>query len=250
MPTYKDTKDTWNRTVSQIRWGKLIIVFIVLIIASYGLAMLLNYVEARLDIEIQRYQWVAYTIVFVAQLVTNMTIIAPVPFAVVVMVSAANTFNPVVIALIAATGGSLGELTGYYAGRLGSKLAIPESMVGYKRLEGWIHKNGFWGILILAFQPIIPFDLGGIIAGVARMPMVKFLPALWLGKFPKCLILIYSTLGVIKILPKWLLSYGDGAYGLTIIVLALIWLLVETKLMTVRLPHGKSTPDKHQNDDQ
>ena len=141
MPAYKNAKDTWNRTASQIRWGKLIIGLVFLIILSYGIAMLLNYVEARLDIEIHRYQWVAYTTVFVAQLVANMTIVAPVPFAVAIMVSAANNFNPVVIALCAATGGSLGELTGYYAGRLGRKLAIPESIVGYKRLESWIRKK-------------------------------------------------------------------------------------------------------------
>jgi membrane protein YqaA with SNARE-associated domain len=108
------------------------------------------------------------------------------------------------VALCAATGGSLGELSGYYAGRLGRKIAIPESIIGYKKIEHWVNRYGVFAIMLLAFQPVIPFDIGGLVAGAAQMPIYKFLPSLWIGKFPKYLILIYAGLGIFKFLPSWL----------------------------------------------
>jgi membrane protein DedA with SNARE-associated domain len=44
-------------------------------------------------------------------------------------------------------------------------------------------------------------EVGGINAGAAKMPVAKFLPALWVGKFPKYIILIYAGLGLIRFLP-------------------------------------------------
>jgi uncharacterized membrane protein YdjX (TVP38/TMEM64 family) len=57
-----------------------------------------------------------------------------------------------------------------------------------------------WAITFLAFQPVIPFDLGGLIAGTARMPLRKFLLGLFLGKFPKYLILAYAGVDLIHLL--------------------------------------------------
>jgi membrane protein YqaA with SNARE-associated domain len=116
------------------------------------------------------------------------------------MIAAATEWNPVMIALAASIGGTLGELSGYYAGYLGKKIAIAEYMAGYDRFAGWMHRYGMWAIFLLAFQPIIPFDIGGMIAGAARMPLRKFLPALWVGKFLKYVILCYSGIGLIQFL--------------------------------------------------
>ena len=158
-----------------------------------------------------------------------MTIMAPVPFAVAIMVSAAKEFNPVLVALCAATGGSLGELSGYYAGRLGKSIAIPDSIIGYKRLEQWLQKYGVWAIMVLAFQPIIPFDVGGIFAGVSKMPLRKFLPALWIGKFPKYVLMTYAGLGLINFFPSWMSENNTMFYCLIAVIAAFIWLLVETQ---------------------
>jgi len=119
------------------------------------------------------------------------------------MIAIATKWNPVMVALAASIGGTLGELSGYYTGYLGKKIAIDEHAVRYKRVAGWMRRYGLWAILFLAFQPVIPFDLGGLIAGGARMPLWKFLPALWAGKFLKYIILCYSGLGLIRLLPFW-----------------------------------------------
>lgn len=195
-----------TRPGSQVHWVKLLVAFIGLIIISFGFATLLQFIKSRLNLNLYEFATIAYVSVFVSCLLANMTIIAPVPFAVAIMISAAREFNPVLVALCAATGGSIGEISGYYAGRLGKKIAIPDSIVGYRLVEGWVRKYGVWAIMALAFQPIIPFDIGGLIAGLTQMPLHQFLPALWVGRFPKYVLLTYAGLGIIHFLPPWMVG--------------------------------------------
>jgi len=205
MTIFKDAQNAVTQPGSNIHWVRLLITLIGIVVLSFGLMSLINYAEARLNIDVYKLAWLAYVSVFAISLVANMTVIAPVPFAVAIMATAAQDFNPVLVALCAAVGGSIGELSGYYAGRLGRKIAIPDNIVGYQKVEYWINKYGFWAIMIIAFQPIIPFDVGGLIAGVGKMPLIKFLPALFIGKFPKYIILTYAGLGIVNFLPSWLI---------------------------------------------
>jgi membrane protein YqaA with SNARE-associated domain len=204
MTVFKDAKEMVTRPGSQVHWVRLVITFGVLVALSYGFVRLLQFVDLN-RFPLYEIASLAYISVFVASLVANLTIIAPVPFAIVIIITAATKFNPWIIALCAASGGAIGELSGYYAGRLGKKIAIPDSIFAYHRIEGWVNKYGFWAIMVIAFQPIIPFDIGGLIAGTAQMPLYKFLPALWLGKFPKYLLFAYAGVGAINFLPHWLL---------------------------------------------
>ncbi len=200
---FKDAKEMVTRPGSNIHWIRLIIAFAGVIVLSFGFAALLSYIKSRLNIDFFRYEYLAYISVFVGSLLANMTILAPVPFAVAIMGAAAKEFNPIWVAFFAALGGTLGELSGYYAGRLGKKIAIPDSIIGFQRVENWITRYGVWAISVLAFQPIIPFDIGGLVAGVAQMPVHKFLPALFAGKFPKYILLTYAALGLVNFLPDW-----------------------------------------------
>jgi membrane protein YqaA with SNARE-associated domain len=201
---WKDTREIVTKTGSQVHWVKLLVTLVGLIAISFGLAALMNLAKSRLNINLFQFELLAYVSVFAAALIANMTIIAPVPFAVAIMITAAQNYNPVLVALSGAIGGTIGELSGYYAGYWGRKIAISGSIIGYNQIEKWINKYGPLAILVIAFQPIIPFDMGGIIAGAAKMPIYKFLPALFLGKFPKYILLVYVGLGAISFLPAWL----------------------------------------------
>ncbi len=203
MSVIKETKKALTNRNSQIHWVRLVVAFAGLIGLSFGLAALLN----RWNFDLHQHAWIVYLSVFTATLLANITIIAPVPFAIVIMVNAAEHFNPLLIALIAATGGTLGEVSGYFAGRLGRKIAIPENIISNKRITLWIEKYGFWAISIIAFQPLFPFDVGGMVAGASKMPLIRFLPALFLGKFPKYVILVYASLGLISFLPPWITRF-------------------------------------------
>jgi uncharacterized membrane protein YdjX (TVP38/TMEM64 family) len=204
LTIFRDAQKQMTRQGSHVHWTRLIITIAVFIGLSFGLAALLSFIKSRLDINLLEFELLAYGSVFIATMVANATIVAPVPFAIAIMLSAAKDFNPIIVALCAATGGTIGELSGYYAGRLGRKIAIPESIVGYQKIERWINKYGFWAITVLAFQPVIPFDIGGMVAGVAKMPLYKFMPALWIGKFPKYIVLLYVGLGIFNFLPSWI----------------------------------------------
>ena len=185
----------------QIHWRRLLIALLAVIAISFGLAYLFQSLASRFEPLLHGYAWLAYLAVFVASLISNMTVLAPVPLVVAVMVAAARVWNPLLIALVASVGGAIGELSGYYAGYFGRKIAIPGNVVPYTRIEAWIQKYGPLAIFVLALQPILPFDVAGLIAGAARMPLVKFLPALWLGKLPKYILLTYAGIGLINNIP-------------------------------------------------
>ncbi len=201
MPVYKNMKDTVMKPGSQVHWVKLVIAVFGLVILSFALAYLLQRLVTRLNLPMYELAYLAYAIVFATTLVSNLTIIAPVPFAVSIMIAVATKWNPVMVALAASIGGTIGELSGYYAGYLGTKIAISDDIIKHSRIERWIQRYGMWAITFLAFQPIIPFDIAGLVAGAAKMPLHKFLLALGAGKFPKYVILIYAGLGFIHFMP-------------------------------------------------
>ena len=199
--TMRNAMNMTAKRGNQIHWVRLSVAVASLIILSFGLAYLLQDVVARLHLPLYQFGSLAYLIVFATSLAANLTIIAPVPFAVSIMVAAATEWNPALVALSASIGGTIGELSGYYAGYFGRKTAVPDNITGYSRVERWVNRHGAWAIAFLAFQPVIPFDIGGLVAGAAKMPLHKFLPALWAGRFPKYLVFVYAGVGIIGHLP-------------------------------------------------
>lgn len=202
-PSSRNDIDASVRRGAQIHWVRLGIAIIGLIVISLGLTYLLQKWVVTVRFPLRHYALLAYLVVFVTSLISNLTIIAPVPFALSIMIAAATKWNPVLVALAASVGGSLGELSGYYAGYLGKKIALSQDLIEHSRVEYWIQRYGVWAIAGLAFQPIIPFDLGGLVAGAAKMPLRKFLLALFAGKFPKYLIFTYAGIGLIHFIPPW-----------------------------------------------
>ena len=172
-----------------------------LLALSFGLAYLLQNVVAHFELQLKGFAWLAYLSVFATTLVCNFTVIVPVPIATSIMIAAASNWNPVMVALADSIGGTLGELSGYYAGYLGKRIAVAEHVAGYNRVADWMNRYGSWAIFFLALQPILPFDIGGLVAGASKMPLYKFLPALWAGKFIKYTTLCYSGIGLINFLP-------------------------------------------------
>ncbi len=187
--------------VRKNRWVKLGVLFVILVAFSFALAALFDYLLSPLEDRLQDFAWLAYLIVFATNLLSNLTVIAPVSVGVAIMLAAAKTYNPALIALFAAAGGTLGELGGYYAGTLGKKVLVSEYPEAYERVTGWVKRYGMWAISFLAFQPILPFDIAGLVAGASRMPVMKFLLACFLGKFPKYLMIIYFFTQVTEFVP-------------------------------------------------
>jgi len=56
------------------------------------------------------------------------------------MIAAATRWDPVMVSLFARIGGAIGELSGYYAGYLGKRIAIAEDLPGYHRIANWTNR--------------------------------------------------------------------------------------------------------------
>lgn len=190
--------------VEQIKRNKWLLATIYAVIVlglSVGLYFLLRYLMAYFNLSVEGLATTAYLVVFVTTLVSNASIIVPVPIFVAVMITAASKWNPIIVALIASSAGTLGEITGYYAGYLGKKIIVTETTPGYEKLVGWMKRHGPLAIFLLSLQPILPFDIAGLISGASRIPLWKFILACWAGKFPKYLLGCYFGGAVLRFLP-------------------------------------------------
>jgi membrane protein YqaA with SNARE-associated domain len=149
--------------------------------------------------QIQKLQAYGYPGIFLVSILANATIIIPVPG--VMFTSAMGAvFNPFFVALAAGAGAALGELSGYMAGFSGQ--AVVENSKNYERVVKWMLKYGDVTILVLAFIPNPLFDLAGMVAGVLKMPVVKFLTYCVIGKILKMMAFAYAGNWVIDVLGK------------------------------------------------
>jgi uncharacterized membrane protein YdjX (TVP38/TMEM64 family) len=185
-----------------VRWLKLGLTILGFLVISIGLGYLIRSFLLGFHIPLQIPLWLALLIVFGVLLVINISIL-PLPFGVAIMLVAATRWNPVLVALAGSLGASMGEFSSYFFGYLGKRIALNEETMGYKTVQNWIRKYGMWAIAFLSFQPVFPFELGGFIAGITKMPVRQFLPAIIIGKFPKYLILIYLGRTVLHFIPHF-----------------------------------------------
>lgn len=192
--------------IKRNRWLLATIYAVIILGLSFGLYLLLQRLMPSPS-QIEKLASTAYLVVFVTTLVCNASIIIPVPVFVAVMITAAkmmaevSPWGPVLVALTASSAGTLGEITGYYAGYLGKKIIVTETTPGYEKLVGWMKRHGTLAVFLLSLQPILPFDIAGLISGASRIPLWKFILPCWAGKFPKYLLACYLGPAVLNILP-------------------------------------------------
>ena len=187
---------------NKIHWRRLVLLFFGFLILSAVLGYFLQSLFSKYQIPKDISPWLVYLIIFGITLVINLSVI-PLPFALSLMIVAAHDWNPVLVALSGSLGACLGEFSSYLVGYFGTRFAIHKEAMGYKMIQGWIKRYGAWAIAFLSFQPLLPVEIGGFIAGLVKMPVKMFLPALWLGKFPKYLILIYAAKGLFHFIPHF-----------------------------------------------
>jgi len=137
--------------------------------------------------EIEGLKEYAYLGVFVVSILSSATVILPVP-GILVFIPLLATLNPALLGIAAGSGGIIGELTGYAAGYSGRNLAKPSKM--YYRVQNWMQKWGLWTVFL--FAVFLPFDVVGVVAGVLRYPLWKFMLMGWLGKMIKFIALAYA----------------------------------------------------------
>jgi uncharacterized membrane protein YdjX (TVP38/TMEM64 family) len=163
-------------------------IFIVLVL----LTILLFVFHTR----IQDFSEFGYLGIFIVSLLSNATLVFPIPG--VLFTSAMGAvFSPFWVAIAAGCGAALGELTGYLAGYSGQ--AVIERSDWYQKMIEWMKNYGNLTVFLLAFIPNPFFDLTGIAAGALRMPVAKFLFWCLLGKILKMLVFAFTGASVIAL---------------------------------------------------
>ncbi|MGE5643128.1 MAG: VTT domain-containing protein [Byssovorax cruenta] len=131
---------------------------------------------------VEQFAVLGYPGIFLIALLANATVLLPAP-GVAVIYAMGAIFNPFGVGLAAGTGGALGEISGYLAGFSGQ--AVVERTDIYNRVRPWVEKYGGWAILVLSAIPNPFFDIAGIAAGIAKMPLRTFLLFTWIGQLIK-----------------------------------------------------------------
>lgn len=131
---------------------------------------------------VEEFEQFGYAGIFLIALMANATVLLPAP-GVAIIYAMGAVFNPLWVGLAAGTGGALGELSGFLAGFSGQ--AVVEKTGIYNRFHPWVDKYGGWAILVLSAVPNPFFDVAGIAAGIAKMPLKTFLIFTWVGQIIK-----------------------------------------------------------------
>jgi membrane protein YqaA with SNARE-associated domain len=188
------------------KWLKTTIWLAGIVVLTIGMVYLLWFLESYLRIPVKEYAPLAYLIVFGATFLSSCTIIFPAPGMAIIM-AAASTWNPAIVAIVASIGGTLGELTAYYAGYLGNKIIINENLAGYNWAVSWMNKYGVWAVFLFALIPMLLFDLVGLAAGALKFPVWKFILACWAGRIPRSFVEAYIGAGIIPLIfPSWFIN--------------------------------------------
>ena len=166
-----------KRTLNIIR------VLVLLLVIAITIVLVIN------RDKLQGLQAYGYPGIFLFSILANATILIPVPG--VIFTSAMGAvFNPLWVSVAAGAGAALGELSGYLAGFSGQ--AVVEDSKRYDQGVRWMEKYGELTTLVLAFIPNPLFDLAGLIAGLLKMPVWKFLLYCTIGKILKMMMFAYA----------------------------------------------------------
>ena len=134
---------------------------------------------------------IGYGGVFVLSLIGSASILVPVPgiSAVCAGPGIAKLF-PIPVAILAAFGETIGELTGYILGFNGSQVAERRRI--YPRIKRWMERRGSIVIFISCSIPNPLFDLVAIAAGTLRYSIWRFIAAVLAGKLVKSATIAYA----------------------------------------------------------
>jgi membrane protein YqaA with SNARE-associated domain len=132
--------------------------------------------------------------VFLLNFIGSATLFLPTPAFVSVGISAIKS-NPLLVAVVGAAGASLGEGTTFLFAYTSNKFFRLEKHSWLKKLKKVIlNKWGAFVILFFAFIPNPFFDGIGIVAGLARYPIKKYLFLTFIGRLFRYILIGYIAI--------------------------------------------------------
>lgn len=175
---------------------------IALVVFIIGLSILIFIFRNKLE----NISNVGYLGLFALCLLANSTVLLPAP-SLMIAASCALIMNPVLVALVAAAGSTIGEYVGYAFGTISKDLS-PKFQRLLGRLNEKVHNDTVL-VFLLAVLPLPLFDVVGIYSGGTKMNLIKFSLVCFLGKFIK--MLVYTRMYDIL---EWAMSVAPDLGGL------------------------------------
>ena len=143
--------------------------------------------------DLEQFSRFGYFGIFLITLISSSTIFFPLPgYILWLSLIVTLDLNLALAALVGSVGGTLGEITGYYAGYAGRKLVPDEYAKQYTAAEKWMGRYGGLAIAAFAFVPLLIFDIVGLVAGSLKYNVWKFLFFCWMGRLPRSFIEVYT----------------------------------------------------------
>ena len=167
------------------RW-RVIVIPLTTILFGIGITVAMFLLRDKVD-SLGNY---GYLGAFLISMITSATIFLPVP-GIVVLFALAHSLNPLLLALVGATGAIIGEMTGFIVGYGGHEVIHGRSRF-FDMAEQWMRRRGAWAVFAVAAVPLPLFDVAGMVAGALRFPLWKFLLIGWVGKCIKFVLLVYA----------------------------------------------------------
>jgi membrane protein DedA with SNARE-associated domain len=179
-----------------------LVVLVVIMVPSVLLLLLPIWV----DLGEERFKGLGYAGIFIANLVSTITVVVPVPGLTAagqaLIVSGGKNLSPIPVGIVGGAGMALGEITAYVAGAAGREFAEGRQVGGplwfrgsvesTVRAIGWLMRH--YGMLTLFVLSVIPnplFEVAGLTAGSVRMKFWRFMLSVAAGKILRGLILAF-----------------------------------------------------------
>lgn len=154
-----------------------ILFFVFVVVFSVAIFLMRDKIEQVSD--------VGYLGLFLLCFLANSTVLLPAP-SLMIAASCALIMNPLLVALSASLGSTVGELVGYAFGTVTKDLS-PKFQELLDKITGKVHNQTLL-VFILAVLPLPLFDIVGIYSGGTKMNLIKFFLACFIGKFIKLLV--------------------------------------------------------------
>ncbi len=143
-------------------------------------ALSLGYVAVRFGPSLRGLESYGYVGIFGLMIVSGGSVFFPVPGMASVFLAGA-VWNPLLVGLAAGLGNSIGELTGYVAGRSGRTLLNADERPFFQRADRFLRRFGFPALVVFAAIPNPVFDVVGIAAGCLGYSLKRFWLAVAIG---------------------------------------------------------------------
>lgn len=163
-----------------------VVVSLVAVAIVIGLVVSVYFVRGLLDLDLSQ---AGYPAIAALSFFASAGLLIPVP-GLASVCAGGLLLSPLLVALVAGTTGTVGELTGYALGYSGRGVLKKGRL--YQRMEHWVRRRGWLLIFLLSVLPNPIFDVVGIAAGALRYPLWAFLAIVWVGTFLKFVIVVYA----------------------------------------------------------